>query len=131
MVAFGCFGRFTGGGRNHLPEVPVKKILATVALVIAVAAAVTATSAAKTVGTAFTDFTVAATPPNPAGTVCPGSALCYNGAAEPAINVAPDGRFYAASENGLGSGTLAWTSADNGMHYASTPSPNDLSTGSD
>jgi hypothetical protein len=79
----------------------------------------------------FTDFSLASTPPSPAGTVCPGSALCYNGAAEPAINVAPDGRFFAASEKGLGNGTLAWTSADNGMHYASTPSPNDLSTGSD
>jgi hypothetical protein len=109
----------------------VKKILATVALGLGLAAAVTATSGAKTVGTAFSDFTGAATPPNPAGTVCPGSALCYNGAAEPAINVAPDGRFYGASENGLGGGTLAWTSADNGLHYASTPSPNDVSAGSD
>ena len=26
---------------------------------------------------------------------------------------------------------MAWTSADNGLHYASTPSPNDVSTGSD
>src|SRR4051794_7552581 len=80
---------------------------------------------------AFTDFTVAATPPNPAGTVCPGSSLCYNGAAEPAIGVNPAGRFFASSENGLGGGTLAWTSGDNGLHYASTPSPNDVSTGSD
>ncbi|MGB8003726.1 MAG: sialidase family protein [Gaiellaceae bacterium] len=82
-------------------------------------------------GPAFTDFTVAATPPNPAGTTCPGSALCYNGAAEPAIGVTPTGRFYASSENGLGGGTLAWTSTDNGLHYASTLSPNDVSTGSD
>ena len=88
-------------------------------------------SAAKTPATTFTDFTVAATPPNPAGTVCPGSALCYNGAAEPAIAVSPDGRFYGASENGLGAGTLAWVSGDNGLHYASTPSPNDVSAGSD
>ncbi len=94
--------------------------------------AVGGASAAKPSPTAaFTDFTVAATPPNPAGTICPGSALCSNGAAEPAIGVAPTGRFYASSENGLGGGTLAWTSSDNGLHYASTPSPNDVSTGSD
>jgi hypothetical protein len=87
-------------------------------------------SAAKP-GNTFSDFTVAATPPNAAGTLCPGSALCYNGAAEPAIAVSPTGRFYGSSENGLGGGTLAWTSSDNGLHYASTPSPNDVSSGSD
>jgi hypothetical protein len=87
-------------------------------------------SAAKP-GNAFTDFTLAATPPNPAGTVCPGSALCYNCAAEPSISVAPDGRFYSSSENGLGGGTLAWTSGDNGLHFRSTPSPNDVSAGSE
>jgi hypothetical protein len=26
---------------------------------------------------------------------------------------------------------MAWTSGDNGLHYASTPSPNDVSTGSE
>jgi hypothetical protein len=87
-------------------------------------------SAAKS-GNAFTDFTLAATPPNAAGTVCPGSALCYNGAAEPAIAVSPSGRFFGSSENSLGNGTLAWTSSDNGLHYATTPSPDDVSTGSD
>jgi hypothetical protein len=88
-------------------------------------------SAAKPPATTFSDFTVAATPPNPAGTVCPGSPLCYNGAAEPAIGVSPSGRFFGASENGLGGGTLAWVSGDNGLHYASTPSPNDVSAGSE
>src|SRR5947208_7959840 len=87
-------------------------------------------SAAKP-GNTFTDFTLAATPPNPAGTVCPGSPLCYNGAAEPSISVGPDGRFYSSSENGLGGGTLAWTSGDNGLHFQSTPSPNDVSAGSE
>ena len=108
------------------------RLLAALVAVIAVLALAGAASAAKpTPANSFTDFTVAATPPNSAGTVCPGSALCYNGAAEPAIGVAPNGRFYASSENGLGGGTLAWTSTDNGLHYASTPSPNDVSTGSD
>ena len=100
--------------------------------VIAVLATVGGASAAKPSPAAgFTDFTVSATPPNPAGTVCPGSTLCSNGAAEPAIAVSPTGRFFASSENGLGGGTLAWTSGDNGLHYASTPTPNDVSTGSD
>ena len=108
------------------------RLLAALVVAIAVLPLVGAASAAKPApANSFTDFTVAATPPNPAGTICPGSALCYNGAAEPAIGVAPTGRFYASSENGLLGGTLAWTSADNGLHYASTPSPNDVSTGSD
>ena len=110
----------------------MRKLLAALSVAVAVLVAVGGASAAKPApSAAFTDFTVAATPPNPAGTVCPGSALCYNGAAEPAIGVTPTGRFYASSENGLGGGTLAWTSSDNGLHYSSTPSPNDVSTGSD
>jgi hypothetical protein len=111
-----------------------KRFITFCAVACAVAAmlsSATTASAAKPTGNAFTDFTLAATPPNPAGTVCPGSALCYNGAAEPAIAVSPGGRFFGASENGLGGGTLAWTSGDNGLHYASTPSPNDVSAGSD
>lgn len=104
--------------------------LAVAAPVAALSLAGTASAAKPPGASTFTDFTVAATPPNPAGTVCPGSALCYNGAAEPAIGVSPDGRFYGASENGVGSGTLAWVSADNGLHYASTPSPDDVSVGS-
>jgi hypothetical protein len=108
------------------------RLLAALVAMIAVLSLAGAASAAKPApANSFTDFTVAATPPNPAGTVCPGSALCYNGAAEPAIGVSPTGHFYASSENGLGGGTLAWTSSDNGLHYASTPSPNDVSTGSD
>jgi hypothetical protein len=107
------------------------RLLAALVAVIAVLPLAGAASAAKPLpANSFTDFTVAATPPNPAGTICPGSALCYNGAAEPAIGVSPNGRFFGSSENGLLGGTLAWTSADNGLHYASTPSPNDVSTGS-
>ncbi len=85
---------------------------------------------AKTPGNTFVNFSLAATPPKPAGTLCPGSSLCYNGAAEPAIRATPDGQFYASSENGLGAGTLAWRSGDNGLHYASLLSPNDASVGS-
>ena len=109
----------------------MRTLFAALGVVIAVLATVGAASAAKPSGPAFTDFTVSATPPNPPGTVCPGSTLCSNGAAEPAIAVSPTGRFFASSENGLGGGTMAWTSGDNGLHYASTPSPNDVSTGSD
>ena len=106
--------------------------LVPLAAVLAVLVAAGGAAGAKPTPTAgFVDFTVAATPPNPAGTVCPGSANCYNGAAEPAIGVSPTGRFFGSSENGLLGGTLAWTSNDNGLHYSSTPSPNDVSTGSD
>jgi hypothetical protein len=62
---------------------------------------------AKSSPTAFLNYSLAGTPPNPAGTACPGSSLCFNGAAEPAIRATPDGQFYASSENGLGAGTLA------------------------
>jgi hypothetical protein len=108
----------------------MKRLPAALAAFVVLLAVSGVASAAKP-GNAFTDFTLAATPPNPAGTVCPGSALCYNGAAEPSISVAPDGRFYSSSENGLGGGTLAWTSGDNGLHFRSTPSPNDVSAGSE
>jgi hypothetical protein len=84
---------------------------------------------AKPPANTFVNFSLAATPPNAAGTVCPGSRLCYNGAAEPAIRATADGQFYASSENGLGAGTLAWRSSDSGLHYASLLSPNDVSVG--
>jgi hypothetical protein len=110
----------------------MRTVLAALGVAISVLVTVGGAAAAKPSPAAgFIDFTLAATPPNPAGTVCPGSALCYDGAAEPAIAVSPTGRFFSSSENGLGGGTLAWTSSDNGRHYASTPSPNDVSTGSD
>src|SRR5437764_10753944 len=95
------------------------------AAVLIFALALSGAVGAKSSPTAFLNYSLAATPPNPAGTVCPGSSLCYNGAAEPAIRATPDGQFYASSENGLGGGTLAWRSADNGLHYSSLLSPND------
>jgi len=75
----------------------------------------------------FTTFELAATP----GTTCPGGgSSCANAAAEPAIRADNDGVFYASSENGLGSGTLAWKSVDGGLHYAALASPNATSTSS-
>jgi hypothetical protein len=110
----------------------MRRHLTALGAVLALLIVVGGASAAKPAPSSnFTDFTLAATPPSPAGTTCPGSTLCYNGAAEPAISVSPTGRFYGSSENGLGGGTLAWTSSDNGLHFSSTPSPNDVSTGSD
>lgn len=76
----------------------------------------------------FSTFSLAGTPPAPIGTTCPGAgALCTNRASEPAIRAALDGTFYASSENGVTSGTIAWKSTDGGRHYASLPGPNDAS----
>ena len=105
--------------------------IALVVTVVAGAAAIRhgASAAAATPTPTFTNFELAGTPPNPPGTVCPGSSACSNGAAEPAIRSTPDGKFFGSSENGLGNGTLAWGSTDGGLHYYSSPSPNDLSAG--
>jgi len=67
------------------------------------------------------------------GTRCPGAgpSKCYNVAGEPAIRADGAGNFYAASENGLGSGTEAWKSTDGGRHYRTLPSPDAASTGND
>lgn len=78
----------------------------------------------------FKNFELAATPPQPVGTVCPGSGnRCKNNAAEPAIRADKAGNFYASSENGLTAGTLAWKSSDGGRHYRTLASPNILSAG--
>jgi hypothetical protein len=107
-------------------------LIGAVVVTLALVGTVGAKPSSSTQSTAntFSNFSLAATPPNPAGTRCPGSSLCYNGAAEPAIRATPAGQFYASSENGVGSGTLAWRSQDNGLHYSSLPSPNDVSVGS-
>jgi hypothetical protein len=72
----------------------------------------------------FVTFELASTPPAAPGTLCPGSADCWNNAVEPAIRADPSGTFYAASENTLFKGTIAAKSEDGGLHYASLPSPN-------
>ena len=71
----------------------------------------------------FVTFELGAVP----GTVCPGSAGCANGAAEPQIRADATGVFYATSELGLGAGTLAWKSGDGGLHYTALDSPNQVS----
>lgn len=86
----------------------------------------TANSNANTTIT-FKNFELSKTPT----TVCPGSSLCYNGAAEPAIRADAAGNFYASSENGLTAGTLAWRSTDGGKHFTALVSPNSLSSATD
>ena len=71
----------------------------------------------------FVNYQLGAVP----GSVCPGSASCTNGTAEPAIRADKAGTFYAASELGLGSGTYAWKSTDGGLHYTALTSPNQIS----
>lgn len=61
------------------------------------------------------------------GTTCPGSTACSNIAAEPAIRADGAGRFFGSSENGLGGGTVAFRSTDNGVHYTTLVSPNGVS----
>jgi hypothetical protein len=75
----------------------------------------------------FINFELSKTPT----TACPGSSLCYNGAAEPAIRADGFGNFFSSSENGLTAGTLAWRSQDGGRHYTNLVSPNSLSSATD
>jgi hypothetical protein len=67
------------------------------------------------------------------GTRCPGAGpkKCFNTAGEPSIRADAAGNFYAASENGLGSGTEAWKSTDGGRHYKTLPSPDRAAKGND
>jgi hypothetical protein len=77
-----------------------------------------AAPAAKT--GSFVNFSLGET----TGTTCPGSSACSNIAAEPAIRADGAGRFFGSSENGLGGGTVAFRSTDNGLHYTTLASPN-------
>jgi hypothetical protein len=70
-------------------------------------------------GGAFTSFSLA----EATGTTCPGSSACSNIASEPAIRADGAGRFFGSSENGLGGGTVAFRSTDNGLHYTTLASP--------
>ena len=103
--------------------------LVLVALVGALAGLPAATAAPG--GLRFVNFELASTPPAPAGTVCPGSPACWNQAVEPQIRADAAGVFYVSSENGLLAGTIASKSTDAGLHYASLPSPNDVSSAND
>jgi hypothetical protein len=62
-------------------------------------------------------------PPPPAG-----STTTSNQAAEPQIRSDAAGNFYISSENGLGSGTDAWSSVNGGHVYTSLPQPNEVSS---
>jgi hypothetical protein len=97
------------------------RIALTVTALVAGSALALASAQASVPG--FTNFELAGLPQAPAGVSCPGSTSCHNGAAEPAIRANPAGEFFASSENGLGSGTDAWRSADAGMHYLQLPCP--------
>src|SRR5205823_2664010 len=81
--------------------------------------------ASKTGG--FLNYSLAET----TGTSCPGSQACSNIAAEPAIRADGSGRFFGTSENGLGGGTVAFRSTDNGLHYTTLVSPNAVSQTND
>lgn len=93
-------------------------IVATAAL--AVSLAVSAAAPAKSGSGSFTNYSLAET----TGTTCPGSSACSNIAAEPAIRADGAGHFFGSSENGLGGGTVAFRSTDNGLHYTTLASPN-------
>src|ERR671938_941223 len=94
--------------------------------VLALALSVGAVAAGAKTAT-FVNYSLAET----TGTTCPGSLACSNIAAEPAIRADGAGRFFASSENGLGGGTVAFRSTDNGLHYTTLVSPNSLSQTSD
>ncbi len=81
----------------------------------------------------FTNFQLGDGPaPGVAGEVCPNAnpnpPACQNSQAEPQIRADNAGVFYGASENGLGGGTEAYRSTDNGQHYMHLTSPNQFST---
>jgi hypothetical protein len=94
--------------------------------VLALALSVGAVAAGSKTAT-FTNYSLAET----TGTTCPGSSACSNIASEPAIRADGAGRFFASSENGLGGGTVAFRSTDNGLHYTTLVSPNSLSQTND
>jgi hypothetical protein len=79
--------------------------------------------AATAAGGSGPTFIHGALPPPPAG-----STSVNNQAAEPQIRSDPAGTFYISSENGLGSGTDAWSSTDGGHSYGSLPQPNEESS---
>jgi hypothetical protein len=112
--------RHAGGPQSPIALALISALIATMLL-----ATQSALAAPKT---SFTNFSLSSTPPSPVGTTCPGAgAACANFAAEPAIRAAANGVFYASSENGVTSGTVAWKSTDGGRHFSTLPGPNDAS----
>ena len=96
-------------------------IVATAALAVSLTPA--AAPAAKGGSGSFINYSLAET----TGATCPGSSICSNIAAEPAIRADGAGRFFGSSENSLGEGTIAVRSTDNGLHYTTLASPDAVS----
>src|ERR1043165_1006977 len=105
-----------------------RTLLLSGAATVALALVLTATAAPGKIGSGgFGNYAIGEN----TGTKCPGSSACSNIAAEPAIRADGAGRFFASSENGLGAGTVAFRSTDNGLHYTTLASPDSLSQTSD
>ena len=102
-------------------------LLASVAAAALTVALVASAAPPKGGGGSFANYSLAET----TGTTCPGSAACSNIASEPAIRADGAGRFFGSSENGLGGGTVAFRSTDNGLHYTTLVSPNGVSQTND
>lgn len=100
----------------------MKSVLKT-AVVIAGVAALSMPLASPVASAAGPTFVHGVLPPPPAG-----STTTFNQAAEPQIRADQAGHFYISSENGLGSGTDAWSSADGGLTYQALPQPNEESS---
>lgn len=99
-------------------------IVASAALAVSLAASAAPPSKG---GGSFSDYSLGET----TGTTCPGSSGCSNVAAEPAIRADGAGRFFGTSENSLGQGTVAFRSADGGLHYTTLVSPDGVSQAND
>ena len=81
----------------------------------------------------FTNFQLGDNRHSGVGEVCPGPGSpppppCTNNQSEPQIRADNAGIFYAASENGVGAGTEAYRSTNNGQQYTHLSSPNPTST---
>jgi hypothetical protein len=101
----------------------VKSLLRTAALTVAGAAALSVPFAVPAAASSGPAFVHGVLPPPPAG-----STAAFNQAAEPQIRADQAGNFYISSENGLGAGTDAWSSADGGHTYGALPQPNEVSS---
>ena len=102
----------------------MRSLLRTAAVAIMSAAALSVPFAAPTaLASSGPAFVHGVLPPPPAG-----STTTYNQAAEPQIRADRAGNFYISSENGVGSGTDAWSSTNGGATYGSLPQPNEVSS---
>jgi hypothetical protein len=124
-------------------KIRLLKILSTILPLVLVPLSFASGTATASSGFSFTTFELGRFDlPNVS---CPGVATnCWNVNAEPQIRSDPAGNLYASSEylprvaicsnnldvlNPQCGGTGAWKSSDNGLHYATLPSPNSLTAG--